>query len=158
MHLSRDFEEMLSALSSARVRFLVVGAHAVAYHAEPRYTKDLDLWVDPTPENAQRVWTALAHFGAPLRGVPASEFTRPSLVYQLGVEPIRIDILTSIDGCRFATAWKRRVRTMIGDAECYVIAKADLIRNKRAAGRPQDLRDVELITGKTRGKRRMRRR
>jgi hypothetical protein len=148
MDLHRDYEEMLSELSSANVRFLVVGAYAVGYHSEPRYTKDLDLWVDPTPENAERVWTALARFGAPLKDIPASDFTDPKIIYQLGVEPIRIDILTSIDGCTFANAWKRRVRVQLGNVSCCVLGRNDLLRAKRAAGRPQDLRDIELVTGR----------
>jgi len=156
MDLNRDFEEMLSELSNANVRFLVVGAYAVGYHSEPRYTKDLDIWVEPTPENAERVWLALARFGAPLKNIPASDFTDPKLVYQLGVEPNRIDILTGIEGCTFANAWRRRVRARFGRVDCYVLGRNDLIRAKRAVGRPQDLRDIELVTGRV-GARRPRR-
>lgn len=94
------------------------------------------------------MWAALARFGAPLKDIPASDFTDPKLVYQIGVEPIRIDILTSIDGCTFVNAWKRRVRLQLGEVTCYVLGRNDLLRAKRATGRPQDLRDIELVTGK----------
>jgi hypothetical protein len=150
MDLHRDFAEILSELSNEKVRFLVVGAYAVAFHAEPRYTKDLDLWVEPTLENAQRVWNALRRFGAPLRGIPFADFTNPQIVYQMGVEPVRIDILMQIEGCTFAGAWRRRVPITLGGVQCFALAKSDLVRSKRAVGRDQDLRDVELLTGRRR--------
>ncbi len=110
MELSPDLTDLLREFSAVGVRFLVVGAHAVAYHAEPRYTKDLDLWVEPTAENAARVWQALVRFGAPLRHMRREDFANPALVYQLGIEPNRVDIMMGIDGVTFPPAWKRRTR------------------------------------------------
>lgn len=154
MDLNRDFAEMLSELSAAKARFLVVGAYAVAHHGEPRYTKDLDLWVDATPENAKRVWSALARFGAPLSSTRPEDFENPTVVYQIGLEPNRIDILTGIEGCSFDSAWKARVRARIGGVDVPVIGLDDLIRAKRAAGRPQDLLDLERLLPRRRARRR----
>jgi hypothetical protein len=145
MALSPDLTDLLRALSAAGVRFLVVGAHAVAYHAEPRYTKDLDLWVEASPGNAARVWQALLRFGAPLRDCRPEDFANPSLVYQLGIEPHRVDIMMGIDGVDFAGAWQRRVRTQYTGITVYVLGRSDLIRAKRAAGRPHDLEDVARL-------------
>jgi hypothetical protein len=142
---------MLSALSEAKAEFLVVGAHAVAVHARPRATGDLDVWIRPTPENARRVWDALRRFGAPLGGLTQAELTAPDLIYQIGVVPNRIDLLTSISAVDFQEAWSRRVMIAIGDLDVPVLGKSDLIRNKRAVGRPQDLLDVTELEGKESG-------
>jgi len=158
MELHREFEEMLSELSDANARFMIVGAFAVAHHAEPRYTKDLDIWVDGTPENAQRVWRALARFGAPLECVSPRDFESPNTVYQIGVEPKRIDVMTSIDGVTFANAWRRRIRVDLGRLSVYYIGRNDLIRTKRAVGRPQDLLDVRVLSPKPRRPQKRRRR
>lgn len=141
----RDFSDLVRELSSEKVRFLLVGGYAVALHAEPRYTKDLDIWADPAADNVQRLWVALARFGAPLAGMAVSDFTNERLVLQMGIEPNRIDILMGIDGVTFARAWKNRVGAKFGDLDIFVISRADLIRNKKASGRPQDLRDIELL-------------
>ena len=159
MAVNPDFKDLLRALLSASARFLVVGAHAVAYHTEPRYTKDIDIWVEPSARNAERVWAALLDFGAPLADVSQADFAKPNLVYQMGIEPNRVDILMGIDGVRFATAWRNRVRTSYGGVTIHVLGRSDLIRSKRAAARPQDLLDLErLQQPKQRsGKRRKRR-
>ncbi len=121
MPINPDFRDMLSALSTARARFLVVGAHAVAHHTEPRYTKDFDIWVEPSVANAERVWAALRAFGAPTFGPRAEEFARPDLVLQIGVEPNRIDLLTSITGVRFDAAWRNRVAATYGGVRIHYI-------------------------------------
>jgi hypothetical protein len=146
MDVNRDFSELLSALNDAGAQYLVVGAHAVAYYTEPRYTKDFDLWVAASARNAERVWAALAQFGAPLKGMQRADFANPDLVYQMGVEPNRVDVLMGIDGVTFATAWRNRVRTSYGGIPIFVLGYADLLRAKRAAGRPQDLLDLERLT------------
>ena len=148
MDTNPDFRDLLRSLSDAGVRYVIVGAYAVIYHTEPRYTKDLDIWVEPTEANAGRVWKALARFGAPLKGVKVEDFTDAETVYQIGVEPNRIDIITSIDGVAFTQAWARRVRAVYGEIPTYILAKSDLIRNKRAAGRLQDLLDLKRLTGR----------
>ncbi len=145
MDVNFDFRDLLRDLSDARVRFLVVGAHALAYHTEPRYTKDLDLWVEPTEANAARVWSALNRFGAPVADVKPADFANPDLVYQIGVEPNRIDVLMGVQGVSFENAWRRRVRTTYGDVPVYLLSREDLIRTKRAAGRPQDLLDLDRL-------------
>jgi hypothetical protein len=124
---------------------MVVGAYAVSFHSRPRATGDLDLWVEATPENADRVFRALAAFGAPLLDLTPADLATPDVVFQIGVAPRRIDILTSLTGVSFAEAWPGRATGSIGDVECPFIGRAALIRNKRALGRPRDLADLELL-------------
>lgn len=144
--MNRDFAEMLAALSGAGADFLVIGAHAVAVHARPRATGDLDLWVRPTPANARRVWQALETFGAPLHELTRDDLTADELVFQIGVAPNRIDILTTIGGVTFDDAWPRRTVVRLWDQSVPVIGREDLIASKRAAGRPQDLADIAELT------------
>ena len=145
MKLSSDFRDMLRALSSERVRYVVVGGFAVIHHTEPRYTKDIDIWIEPTAVNAARVLRALKHFGAPLKGVRAEDFTNPQIVFQLGVEPVRIDLLMAIKGVSFEEAWASRVTAQWGRQRVNVLSAEHLARNKRRVGRPQDLLDVERL-------------
>jgi hypothetical protein len=146
--MNRDFVEMLSALSEAGAEYLVVGAHALAAHGLPRATGDLDIWVRATPENAARVWRALEQFGAPLHELRREDLTTIDLVFQIGVAPSRIDLLTSITGVAFEDAWPNRVIVRIAGQNVPTIGRDDLIRNKRAAGRPRDLADIaELDSG-----------
>jgi len=143
--MNRDFAEMLSALSAAGAEYLVVGAHALAAHGRPRATGDLDIWVRPSSDNADKVWAALAGFGAPLSALKKQDLTTPGIVFQIGVEPVRIDILTAIDGVDFDGAWTRRIVVDVDGQSVPLLGKDDLIRNKRAAGRPQDLADVAAL-------------
>lgn len=145
MSVNSDFCEMLRRLSAEGARFMLVGAHAVVYHTEPRFTKDLDILVEPSPENAIRVFRALAGFGAPLRAVTAEDFARPDVVYQVGVPPNRIDVLMSIAAVDFGSAWRRRKRGEFHGVPVYVLGRNDLLRNKRAVARPQDLLDADKI-------------
>jgi hypothetical protein len=140
--MNPDFLEMLSALSAAGAEFLVVGAHALAAHGRPRATGDLDLWVRPTAENADRVYAALRRFGAPLHDLQPGELASPDLVFQIGVAPARIDLLTSISGVTFEEGWATRITVPIGGLQVPVIGRDRLIQNKRAAGRPRDLADL----------------
>ncbi len=141
--MNPDFIDLLRAFSAADVRFLVVGAYALALHGRPRATGDLDVWVDATSDNAGRVMRALAEFGAPVAEIRQDDFSRPGVVYQIGVVPGRIDILTDLTGVTFAEAWADRVRRPFGDLEVDFIGRAAFIRNKRAIGRPKDLGDIE---------------
>lgn len=138
---------MLEALGQEGVEFVVVGAFALAAHGVPRATGDIDIWVRPTPTNANRILAALASFGAPLmaHGISARDFETPDLVYQLGLPPHRIDLLTSVDGLRFEEAWARRTSATLFGLEVPILAREDLITNKRATARPRDLLDVELL-------------
>lgn len=140
-----DFEEMLLAFNAAGVKYLVVGAYAVAVYARPRATGDIDLWVETTDENALRVFQALAAFGAPLDRIDEQTFTEPEIIFQIGVPPIRVDVMTSIDGVAFEDAWPNRVSSVIGSVPVAVIGREDLVRNKSATGRAKDLADLELL-------------
>ena len=141
--MNRDFIEMLSALSAAGVQFLVVGAHALAVHGVPRATGDLGLWVRPTPDNAAGVWRALERFGAPLTELTPEDLAAEEVVFQIGLPPRRIDILTSITGVDFGDAWRDRTTVELEGLVVPVIGREHLIRNKRALGRTRDLADIE---------------
>jgi hypothetical protein len=141
--MNQDFIDLLRAFAAAEVRFLIVGAYALALHGRPRATGDLDVWVDATPENARRVVRALAEFGAPVSEISAADFESPGVTYQIGVPPGRIDILTELTGITFAEAWPNRLRRAFGDVDVDFIGRASFIRNKRATGRPKDLGDIE---------------
>lgn len=140
-----DFRDMLSALSDEKADYLLVGAFALAVHARPRGTGDIDIWVRPELENARRVWTALAKFGAPVGDLQVEELARPGMVFQFGVEPLRIDILTAIEGVEFEDAWVERVEVDLDGLLIPVIGRRHLIENKRACGRPQDLVDAARL-------------
>lgn len=155
MDLPRAWHEFLSSLNARKVRFLVVGAHALAAHGAPRYTADFDVWVAADSKNATRVLAALADFGfGSVKGLTADDFQNPEMVVMLGQPPLRIDLLTSISGCRFETAWRRRLKTRLGGQPVGVLSRTDLRVNKLAAGRPKDLLDVELLAQLPRPRRR----
>lgn len=147
--MNEDFLDMLSALSEEEARFLVVGAYALARHGLPRATGDLDLWVEPSEDNAEKVMRALRRFGAPLEQVSTEDFAGPDLVFQVGVAPCRIDLLTSIDGVEFPDAWAERIEMELEGVPLHVLSRRHLIENKRAVGRPQDLADVARLEGPT---------
>jgi len=142
-----DFRDLLAELVSADARFLVVGAHALGVHGVPRATVDLDIWIDPTPDNAKRIWAALAAFGAPLDAlrVQEADFLRPDVVVQFGLPPYRIDILTGLSGISFREAWTDRIEDQFEDVRVPFLGRASLVRNKRASGRKKDLADLEAL-------------
>jgi hypothetical protein len=142
---TKDFEELLASFRRHKVKSLIIGAHAVAFHARPRYTKDLDLFVEPTAENAARVLKALDEFGFSGLGLTENDFSTPGQVVQLGIAPNRVDIATRIDGITFDEAWRSRVEAAYGSETAWYIGREALLKNKRAAGRPQDLADVEAL-------------
>lgn len=143
--VNQDFSDLLSEFNAQRVEYLVVGAHALAAHGHIRATKDLDVWVRPDPANARRVLKALRNFGAPLHELSESDLSEPGITFQIGVEPLRIDILTQIDGVTFDEAWDGRVLATFAGVSVTVLSRAYLIQNKRASGRKQDLADVEWL-------------
>ncbi len=145
MGINRDFRDLFSELRAADARFLVIGAHAVMFHAVPRYTKDLDVWTEPSPANAERVHAALAQFGAPMESLTVKDLATPGTIFQIGVEPNRIDIVTFVEGLTFSQAWKARAASTYGDVPISILGLEDLLRNKRSVGRPQDLLDVEWL-------------
>jgi hypothetical protein len=153
--MTPDFLDLLRALADAEARFLIVGAYAVGVHGRPRATKDLDVWVEASRENAHRVMRGLVTFGAPLMGLTEEDLRTPGTGLQIGVEPGRIDVLTQISGIAFEEAWPGRVEADFGDGvRCNVIGLPDLLRNKRAAARPQDLADVDALERLRRAKKR----
>lgn len=140
-----EWSEFIGLLCSHRVRFVIVGAHALGVIGRIRATKDLDLFVEPTAANARRVCAALADFGFPALAEVAEEFSKPDRMATLGREPLRIDIMTSITGVTFAQAWRGRVKARLGGYEIGVLGREEFLQNKRATARPQDLADVAII-------------
>jgi hypothetical protein len=141
-----DFKELLSILNAKQVKYLVIGGYAVMKYTEPRFTKDLDIWVWTDAENAKLVFQSLREFGAPLSDLTEADFTQPGSFYQMGRPPARIDILMSIDGVGFEEAWDNRIESDFDGVPAHIISKQDLIQAKRAAGRPQDLVDLASLT------------
>jgi len=143
--VNQDFLDLISAFNAAEVQYLVVGAYAVGVHGHPRATKDLDIWIDASPENAGRVMNALRAFGAPLGELDARDFETPGTGFMMGNPPRRIDVLTQIDGVRFADVAPRAIEASFDGVPTQVIGFDDLLANKRAAGRLQDLADVRAL-------------
>lgn len=140
-----EFKEFLQLLGSEKTKYLLVGGYAVAIHGHPRPTEDLDVWIAVSPENAASVVSALRRFG--LTGVPHSYFLTPDRITRIGNKPLRLEILTGIDGVTFDACWKRRIIADLDGLKVNVIDRAGLLANKRAAGRPKDLADVDALTG-----------
>jgi hypothetical protein len=145
MEANPDFRDLLSSFNARGVEYLVVAAYALAAHGVVRATKDLDVWIRADSGNAERTWKALADFGAPLEGASPTDFAAPGTVFQIGVPPLRIDIVTAIDGVAFDEAWAAREARRFADVPIHVLSRALLIRNKKAAGRPQDVADVARL-------------
>lgn len=145
MLVNSDFKELLRIFNDHQVRYLVVGGYAVIKYAEPRYTKDIDLWVNADRDNAAAVYQALSAFGAPLVGLTENDFAHEGYFYQLGVAPVRVDVLMSIPGLKFEQAWEKRVMVDFDGIMIPFISKQDLITSKVASGRPQDLIDAQLL-------------
>jgi hypothetical protein len=143
--MNQDFRDLLAEFNAHNVEYVVVGAHALAAHGYVRATKDLDVWVRPELENASRVLTALVAFGAPLHDLTAADLAMPGTVFQIGVAPIRIDVITAIDGVAFSDAWAERIEAPFADQTVPILSRAHVLQNKRAAGREQDLLDVKWL-------------
>ena len=141
----KDYAEMLAALSAEGAEFVVVGAYALGAHGRVRATKDIDILVRPSGDNAPRVWRALVTFGAPLRDLDPADLSQPDLMFQIGMDPVRIGLLTSIVGVEFDEAWRTRVFADLGGITVPVLSREMLIKAKRAAGRLQDLADLEAL-------------
>jgi len=156
MFINSDFSDLLRLFNDNRVRYLVIGGYALVQYAEPRYTKDLDLWVATDAANAKAIYRALLQFGAPLKDLTENDFMESGYFYQMGLPPNRVDILMGIPGLDFEDAWPRRGCVDFDGLPVSFISKDDLVRAKLASGRPQDLIDVGQLTGSA--KRRVRRR
>ena len=149
MKISFDYKDLFNILNTYKVRYLVVGAYAVAYYAEPRFTKDLDIWIKPELKNADRLYNALKQFGAPLKGICTEDFTDKGMVFQIGVAPIRVDIMMGLSGIRFDSAWKRRIRAKYADVPINILGIKELIKAKKRTNRLQDRLDLEKLTERT---------
>jgi len=145
MKIEKDYEEFIGLLNRYRVKYCIVGSFALAVHAKPRYTKDLDIFVESTRENSEKIVNALKEFGFELKDISSEDFTIQNQVVQLGYEPIRIDIVTSLTGCTFDEVWQNRLEFPYGKTKTYFIGKEQLIKNKKATGRKQDLADLEWL-------------
>lgn len=145
MRVEKDFKEFIALLNKNNVRYLIAGSFAYSYYAEPRYTKDIDILIEASNTNAQKLLTAIKEFGFTDIGLSFDDFLESDQVIQLGIEPLRIDLLTSLKGIDFRTAWKNRNPGRYGDITAFFISKADLIESKKASGRKQDLADIEKL-------------
>ena len=143
--MNSDFKDLLRILGEQGVRFLVVGGYAVIHHSQPRYTKDIDIWIEPTPENARLLMKAFHQFGLPMVGLSESDFAEPGTQYSVGVPPCEIDFLTTVPGLEFAPCWGNQVVSHEGDFPVPYLGKPDLITAKKTAGRPQDLADLDEL-------------
>ena len=143
--MNLDFKELLLAFNARNVEYLIVGAHALAAYGHVRATKDLDIWVRPEKSNAQKVLQALANFGAPLSDLTVEDLSLKGTIFQIGMPPVRVDVMTDIDGVEFADAWPDRLKVSMAGVPAFVISRHHLITNKKTSARLQDLADVEQL-------------
>ena len=154
MNVERDYEELLRLLNENKVQYCVVGAFSVAFYSRPRFSKDIDLLVKPTLENGKKIINALKEFGFGSLKLSAEDFIRKDAIIQLGYEPVRIDLMTSIEGCTFKEVWKTKKRGVYGRQKVFFIGLKELIKNKRVSARLQDKADLKLLlsSGKSKKK------
>jgi predicted nucleotidyltransferase len=152
MKVEKDYEEFLSSLNKHNVKYCIIGAYAVAFYAKPRYTKDIDILVEPSKDNARRILKALDEFGFGKIGVSVEDLTLEGNILQLGYEPLRIDLLNKLEGLEFQDVWKNRVTGGYGAEKVYFIGLDDLIENKKMSGRPSDKIDLALLEKNRKGK------
>ncbi|MDF1852212.1 MAG: hypothetical protein P1U85_15335 [Verrucomicrobiales bacterium] len=143
--MNSDFKDLLVILDQEDVRYLVVGGYAVIFHSQPRYTKDLDIWLEPTPDNAEKVMRAFAKFGVSTFGLDRKDFETEGTQLNVGMPPVAIDFLTTLPGVQFDQAWKNRETTTSDEITIQYLSKADLISAKREAARAVDLADIEEL-------------
>ncbi|MBE0426633.1 MAG: hypothetical protein IBX72_08300 [Nitrospirae bacterium] len=143
--VEKDYRELLELFNKHKVKYCIVGAFAVAFYAIPRYTKDLDILIEPTRANGRRILRALKEFGFGMLNLSADDFAHEGRIIQLGYEPVRIDILSSIDGCTFTEVWKNKTKGYYGNEAVYFIGIEDLIKNKRVSKRKQDRADIDIL-------------
>lgn len=145
MNVEKDYEEFLSLLNTHNVRYCIIGAFAVAFYAKPRYTKDIDILVEPTKENAQKILKVLEGFGFGELSISIEDLTREGNILQLGYEPVRIDLLNELEGFQFHDIWQNKAIGEYGSERVYFIGLNDLIRNKKQSNRKSDQLDIELL-------------
>jgi len=140
--VNEDYLDLLRLFGDCKVRYLIIGGYAVIRYAEPRYTKDLDIWIEPSPNNAKRVLKALTMFGAPIDNLSVADLAKPGLLYVFGIPPVRVDILNRVKGETFEAAWASRDKTVLEKVKVYFVDRSTLIKLKKASGRPQDKADL----------------
>ena len=145
MKVEKDYEELLRLLNKSKVKYCIVGSYAVAFYARPRYTKDMDIFVEPTAENGKRIIKALSEFGFQGLNLKEDDFSQKGMIVQLGYEPIRIDILTSIEGCSFEEVWEGRKKATYGKEKVFIIGIEELVKNKKSSQRKRDMADLEVL-------------
>lgn len=145
MRIEKDFREFLKLLGAKKVKYLIVGGFAYSYYAEPRYTKDIDIWVEATKKNGAKVISAITEFWGSTPDIQPNDFLHAETIIQLGIEPVRIDIVTSCSGVKFKSAWAKRVKAKYGDIDVFFISLEDLIKNKKAVSRDIDLVDIKYL-------------
>ena len=143
MKLPGEFSEFIESLNSESVKYVLVGGYAVAYHGHPRYTGDIDFFVEPSPENARRIVNALRQYGLGGFGLTEQDFVQGDRIIQLGVPPRRIDLITGLSGVSFEEAWNSKLEVPLGGVQAYVVSREVLMKNKAAAGRAKDKADIE---------------
>lgn len=143
--MNSDFKDLLKLLADYEVKYLVVGGYAVMHYAEPRYTKDLDIWIEANPENGERIFKALKEFGAPLTGLTSKDFSEPGYFYKMGNPPVRVDILMSIEGLSFQECYLRKKLVTVDTISLSFIALDDLVKSKELAGRDVDILDASNL-------------
>ena len=146
MDISLDYRDLFKTLNKHKVLYLVIGAYAVAFYTEPRYTKDLDIFASSDMSNSKKLYKALKDFGAPLKGVFFQDFTNRKMIYQIGVAPVRIDILMGLDGIKFSNAWKNRKKTYYDGVSINILGKKELIISKKKTKRHQDILDIKKLS------------
>lgn len=150
MDVCPDYEELFKSLNAHKVKYLVIGAHAVIFYSEPRYTKDIDVWIPSELNDSRKIWAALRDFGAPLHDLKIEDLSDKKTIFQIGVPPVRIDLLVSVPGADIERAWKNKVKTTYGRTPIYVIGLRELIALKEKVGRPQDRIDASILRDRAR--------
>ncbi|MBI5359416.1 MAG: hypothetical protein HZA48_02410 [Planctomycetes bacterium] len=145
MNIDKDYAELLQLLNKHDVHYCIIGAYAVAFYAKPRFTKDIDIMVEPDAANASKLVRALEEFGFTKTGLTPADFDKEDKIVQLGYEPVRVDIVTSIDGCSFEKVWKNKKAGLYGNEKVFYIGINELIENKKTVSRIQDKMDVEAL-------------
>jgi hypothetical protein len=148
MRAEKDFEDLLRLFNRNKVKYCIVGAYAMAFYARPRFTKDIDILVEPNQRNASRILESLHEFGFKSLNLKEKDFTKEGAIIQLGYEPFRIDLITSIEGCSFAEVWRNRTAGMYGSQKVNFIGLKELMKNKKSSNRKQDQADIALLKSK----------
>lgn len=148
MELSPDYEDLFKQLNAAKIKYLVVGAHAVMHYTEPRFTKDIDIWIPPQLNDVKNIYKALKEFRAPLHNINPEDFKDEKLIFQIGVAPVRIDILFGVPGITAQTAWSNRKKSRYGRTSINILGLKELIKAKKAIARPQDKLDIQRLLKK----------